>query len=333
MSVFLRALDRLLTALAIPLLAIILPPGAATAQTYPNRLITMVVPFAAGGPTDVIARIMADHMGRTLGQNIVVENVAGAGGTTGSLRVARATPDGYTILMGNMGTHSASVGLYPQLAYDPRTDFAPVINAAGTPMLISAHKDFPANTLQELIALVKANPTKYNYGHGGIGSTSHLTCIFFHHLIGAPVQQVPFRGSGPAMQALQGKQLDYVCDQTVGIVPQLSNLKTYVVATPQRIDAAKDVPTSAEAGLPAFQAVGWNAIFAPKDTPKDVVEKLNAAGRAALADAGVRKRLLDLGCDIAGDSGQTSEALAAHVRAEIDKWVPVIKAAGVTAGN
>jgi tripartite-type tricarboxylate transporter receptor subunit TctC len=293
----------------------------------------MVVPFAAGGPTDVIARIMADHMGRTLGQNIVVENVAGAGGTTGSLRVARATPDGYTILMGNLGTHSASVGLYPQLAYDPRTDFAPVLNAAGTPMLISAHKDFPANTLQELIALVKANPAKYNYGHGGIGSTSHLTCIFFHHLIGAPVQQVPFRGSGPAMQALQGKQLDYVCDQTVGIVPQLGSLKTYVVATPKRIDVAKDVPTSAEAGLPAFQAVGWNAIFAPKDTPKDIVDKLNAAGRAALSDATVRKRLLDLGCEIAGDSGQTPEALAAHVRAEINKWVPVIKAAGVTAAN
>ena len=302
------------------------------AQTYPNRIITMVVPFAAGGPTDVIARIMADHMSRTLGQNIVVENVAGAGGTTGSLRVARSAPDGYTILMGNLGTHSASVGLYPQLAYDPRTDFAPVINAAGTPMLIAAHKEFPANTLQELIALVKANPTKYNYGHGGIGSTSHLTCIFFHHLIGAPVQQVPFRGSGPAMQALQGKQLDYVCDQTVGIVPQLSNLKTYVVATPSRIDVAKDVPTSAEAGLPAFQAVGWNAVFAPKDTPKDIVQRLNAAGRAALADMTVRKRLLDLGCEIADDSGQTPEALAAHVRAEIDKWVPVIKAAGVT-GN
>ena len=303
----------------------------AVAQTYPSRSLTMVVPFAAGGPTDVIARIMADHMGRTLGQTIVVENVAGAGGTTGSIRVARATPDGYTIMMGNLGTHSASVGLYPQLAYDPRTDFAPVLNAAGTPMLISAHKDFPANTLQELISALKANPSKYNYGHGGIGSTSHLTCIFFHHLIGAPVQQVPFRGSGPAMQALQGKQLDYVCDQTVGIVPQLSNLKTYVVATPKRLDVAPDVPTSTEAGLAAFQAVGWNAIFAPKDTPADIVARLNAAGRAALADAGVRKRLLELGCEIPGDDGQTSAALAAHVRAEIDKWVPVIKAAGVTA--
>ncbi len=303
----------------------------AAAQTYPAKSITMIVPFAAGGPTDVIARIVSDHMSRTLGQSIVVENVAGAGGTTGSLRVARATPDGYTIMMGNLGTHSASVGLYPNLAYDPRTDFAPVINTAGTPMLISAHKDFPANTLQEFITLLKANPSKYNYGHGGIGSTSHLTCVFFHHLIKAPVQQVPFRGSGPAMNALLAKQLDYVCDQTVGIVPQLTNLKTYVVATPNRLDVAKDVPTSAEGGLPEFQAVGWNAIFAPKDTPKEIVDRLNAAGRAALADPGVRARLLELGCIIPDDAGQSSAALGAHVRAEVDKWTPVIKAAGVTA--
>jgi len=303
----------------------------ALAQSYPSRSITMVVPFAAGGPTDVIARIVSDHMGRTLGQSIVVENAAGAGGTTGSLRVARAAPDGYTVIMGNLGTHSASVGLYPNLAYDPRTDFAPVINTAGTPMLISAHKDFPANTLQELLALLRANPGKYNWGHGGIGSTSHLTCVFFHHLINAPVQQVPFRGSGPAMNALLAKQLDYVCDQTVGIVPQLTNLKTYVVATPNRLDVAKDVPTSAEGGLPEFQAVGWNAIFAPKDTPKEIVDRLNAAGRAALADPTVRSRLLELGCVIPDDAGQSSAALGAHVRAEVDKWTPVIKAAGVTA--
>lgn len=303
----------------------------AMAQTYPNAPITMIVPFAAGGPTDVIARIMAEHMSRTLGQNVIVENVAGAGGTAGSLRVARATPDGYTLLMGNMGTHAASVGLYPNLAYDPRTDFAPIINAAGTPMLISAHKDFPANSLQEMVALIRADPKKYNYGHGGVGSTSHLTCIFFHHLVGAPVQHVPFRGSGPAMTALLGKQLDYVCDQTVGIVPQLSNLKTFVVATPQRIDAAPAVPTSAEGGLPDFQAVGWNAIFAPKSTPPEIVARLNTAALAALADETVRKRLLDLGCIIAPDAGLTPDALGAHVRAEVDKWTPVIKAAGVTA--
>ena len=315
----------------IAFLAVLGLAASAMAQTYPSRSITMVVPFAAGGPTDIIARIVSDHMARTLGQTIVVENVAGAGGTTGSLRIARATPDGYTVMMGNLGTHSASVGLYPNLAYDPRTDFAPVINTAGTPMLISAHKDFPANTLQEFVALLQANPGKYNYGHGGVGSTSHLTCVFFHHLIKAPVQHVPFRGSGPAMNALLAKQLDYVCDQTVGIVPQLTNLKTYVVATPKRLDVAREVPTSAEGGLPAFQAVGWNAIFAPKDTPKEIVDRLNAAGRAALADEGVRKRLLELGCEIPDAAGQTSAALGAHVRAEVDKWTPVIKAAGVTA--
>jgi len=307
--------------------------GPAAAQTYPARPITMIVPFAAGGTTDIIARIVAEHMSRTLGQSIVVENVAGAGGTTGSLRAARATPDGYTIIMGNMGTHSASVGLYPNLAYDPRTDFEPIMNASGTPMMIAAHKDFPANTLQEMIALIRANPSRYNYGHGGVGSTSHLTCVFFHHLVGAPVQHVPFRGSGPALAALLGKQLDYVCDQTVTIVPQLTNLKTYVVATPARLGVAQDVPTSAEAGLPAFQVVGWNAMFAPKGTPREIIDRLNAAGRAALADPAVRSRLLELGCEIPDAAGQTPEALGAHVRAEVDKWTPVIKAAGVTAGN
>ncbi len=320
----------LLTALVLAGASLVQP---AAAQTYPTRPITMIVPFAAGGPTDIIARIMAEHMSRTLGQSIVVENAAGAGGTTASNRVAKAAPDGYTIIMGNLGTHSASVGLYPNLAYDPRTDFEPIMNAAGTPMLISAHKDFPANTLQEMIALIRANPTRYNYGHGGVGSTSHLTCVFFHHLVGAPVQHVPFRGSGPAMAALLGKQLDYVCDQTVGIVPQLANLKTFVVATPARLPTAPDVPTAAEAGLPAFQAVGWNAMFAPKGTPREIIDRLNAAGRAALADENVRKRLLELGCEIPDAAGQTSEALGAHVRAEVAKWTPVIKAAGVTAGN
>ncbi|MCZ0735704.1 tripartite tricarboxylate transporter substrate-binding protein [Phreatobacter sp. AB_2022a] len=310
-----------------------LAPAAAPAQPYPNRAITMVVPFAAGGTTDIIARIMAEHMSRTLGQSIVVENVAGAGGTTGSLRVARAAPDGYTVIMGNMGTHSASVGLYPNLGYDPRTDFEPVMNAAGTPMMIAARKDFPARTLAEFIALLKAEPARYNYGHGGVGSTSHLTCVFFHHLIGAPVQHVPFRGSGPALAALLGKQLDYVCDQTVTIIPQLTSLNTLVIATPARSPAAPDVPTAAEAGLPVFQVVGWNAMFAPKGTPRDIVQRLNAAGRAALADDTVRRRLLELGCEIPDAAGQTAEALGAHVRAEVDKWTPVIKAAGVTAGN
>lgn len=319
--------------IAAGLAAACLAAGPAAAQTYPNRAISLVVPFAAGGPTDIIARIVAEHMSRTLGQSIVVENQAGAGGTTASARVSKAVPDGYTILMGNLGTHSASVGLYPKLAYDPRVDFAPIMNAAGTPMLIAAHKDFPANSLPELVALLKANPSKYNWGHGGLGSTSHLTCVFFHHLIGAPVQQVPFSGSGPAMNALLGKHLDYVCDQTVGVIPQKSQLKTYVVATPKRIETAAEVPTSAEAGLPDFQAVGWNALFGPKGLPKEIVDKLNAAGRAALADANVRKRLLELGCVIPDDAGQTPDALAAHVRAEVDKWTPVIKAAGVTVGN
>lgn len=318
------------TAIALIMLCVLGTPLTAQVK-FPTKPVVMVVPFPPGGGTDTGSRFLAQKLSERWKQTVIVENRPGAAGNIGLEYVSKARPDGYTIMMGNLGTHSASVGLYPNLAYDPRTDFAPIINTAGTPMLISAHKDFPANTLQEFIALLKANPSKYNYGHGGIGSTSHLTCVFFHHLIKAPVQQVPFRGSGPAMNALLAKQLDYVCDQTVGIVPQLTNLKTYVVATPNRLDVAKDVPTSAEGGLPEFQAVGWNAIFAPKDTPKEIVDRLNAAGRAALADAGVRARLLELGCIIPDDAGQSPAALGAHVRAEVDKWTPVIKAAGVTA--
>ena len=193
---------------------------AAQAQgTYPTRPITLVVPFTAGGTTDVVARFMADHMGRTLGQQLVVENVTGAGGTVGVTRVAKAEPDGYTILMGNLGTQAASVGLYPKLAYDPRSDFEPIMNSASTPMLVVAKKDLPVKDFKEFIAHLKANAPKMNYGSGGVGSTSHLTCLFMESLLGVKPQHVPFRGSGPALNALLGGQVDYVCDQTVAIVP------------------------------------------------------------------------------------------------------------------
>lgn len=306
----------------------------APAQTdYPQRQITMVVPFAAGGPTDIIARIMAEHMGRTLGQQIVVENVVGAGGTVGVTRVAKAAPDGYTLLMGNLGTQAASVGLYPKLAYDPRTDFEPIMNAASTPMLVVAKKDLPVKDFREFIAYLKANGPKVNYGTGGVGATSHLTCLFLDSLLEVKPQHVPFRGSGPALNALLGGQIDYVCDQTVGVVPQIQakEVKGLVVAVKNRLAVLPDVPTSEEQGLPQFQATGWNAIFAPKGTPKPVVDKLNAAARAALQDEQVRKRLLDLGAELPDEAGQAPQALAELVRTEIDKWVPVIKKAGVTA--
>ncbi len=307
--------------------------GAVAQSSYPQRSVTLVVPFAAGGPTDVISRIMGDHMSRTLGQQVVIENVTGAGGTVGVTRVMKSAPDGYTILMGNLGTQAASVGLYPNLAYDPRTDFEPIMNTASTPMLVVAKKDLPVKDFREFVEYLKANAEKMNYGTGGVGATSHLTCLFLDSLLNVKPQHVPFRGSGPALNALLGGQIDYVCDQTVGVVPavQAKEAKGLVVAVKNRVPVIPDVPTSAEQGLPEFQATGWNALFAPKGTPKEIVERLNAAARAALKDEATRKRLLDLGAELPDDAGQTPEALRELVRSEIDKWVPVIRKAGVTA--
>ena len=323
----------LTAALAAALAAVLATLAGPALAAYPERPVTVVVPFAAGGATDVIARIYADHMSRTLGQQLVIENVTGAGGTIAATRVARATPDGYTLLMGNLGTQAASVGLYPNLAYDPRTDFAPIMNAAATPMLVAAKNDLPVKDFREFVAYVKANAGKLNYGTGGVGATSHLTCLFLDTLLDVKVQHVPFRGSGPALNALIAGQIDYVCDQTVGIVPQIQGkqVKGLVAAVKTRIPVVPDVPTSEEQGLPQFQAAGWNALFAPNGTPADIVEKLNAAANAALKDETVRKRLLELGAELPEEAGQTPAALGELVRSEIEKWVPVIKKAGVTA--
>jgi tripartite-type tricarboxylate transporter receptor subunit TctC len=312
-------------------LSLSLAAWAAEAQGYPQRPILMIVPFSAGGTTDIIGRLMADEMSKTLGQQIIVENALGAGGTVGATRVKNAAPDGYTLLMGNMGTQAASVGLYPKLAYDPRTDFEPVINSGGTPMLVVAKNDLPVRDFREFVAWVRENAAKVNYGHGGVGSTSHLTCTFLDGLMEAKPQHVPFRGSGPALNALLAGQLDYVCDQTVTVVPQIpaKTVKGLVVAVEKRLAVVPDVPTAAEGGMPAFQAMGWNALFAPKGTPKEIVERLNAAGRAALASDHLKARLAELGVEVPEIAGQTPEALASLVRTEIDKWVPVIRKAGV----
>jgi tripartite-type tricarboxylate transporter receptor subunit TctC len=307
-------------------------PAIASAD-YPERPITIVVPFSAGGPTDIISRLVAEPMGKTLGQTIIVENQVGAGGTVAVTRVKNANADGYTILMGNLGTQAASVALYPKLAYDPRTDFAPIMNVAGTPMIVAGKKDSPFKDFKEFIAYAKANPGKLNYGTGGVGATSHLTCLYLDALMGSPQQHVPFRGSGPALTALIAGQVDYVCDQTVGIVPSIQggSVKGWVVATPDRLPQLPDMPTSKEQGLVDFQAVGWNALFAPKNTPPAVVEKLNAAARAALKDEKVLARLKDLAANIPAENERTPEWLGTFVRSEIEKWVPVIQKAGVQA--
>ena len=299
----------------------------AQAQTYPTRPITMIVPFAAGGPTDVISRIVTGHMAQTLGQSILIENVVGAGGTTATTRAARAANDGYTLITGHMGTHAASVPLYPSLAYHPEKDFEPVALLAGTPILILARKDFPPKDLKEFVVYVKANADKVNAAHAGVGSVSHVSCQLLNSILDVKPTGVPFNGTGPAMNALVGGQVDYMCDQIVNAVPQINGgtINAYAVATAARNPSLPAVPTTAEAGLPAFQAQAWNAIFAPKDTPAPVIARLNAAVVKAFDDEGVRKRLLDLGSVIPEAAQRTPEALAGLVNSEIAKWTPVLR--------
>jgi tripartite-type tricarboxylate transporter receptor subunit TctC len=287
------------------------------------------VPFAAGGPTDVVARIVTGHMAQTLGQSIIIENVVGAGGTTATARAARAANDGYTLITGHMGTHAASVPLYPKLAYHPEKDFEPVALLAGTPILILARKDFPARDLKEFIAYVKANTDKMNMAHAGVGSVSYSSCELLSSVLDIKPVGVPFNGTGPAMNALVGGQVDYMCDQIVNAVPQINGgtIKAYAIATPERNPSLPDLPTTAEAGLPKYQASAWNAIFAPKGTPAPILAKLNAAAVKALDDENVRKRLLDLGSDIPKTEARTQAALAALVKSEIEKWSAVLKPA------
>jgi tripartite-type tricarboxylate transporter receptor subunit TctC len=306
--------------------------GLAAAQDYPTRPITVIVPFAAGGPTDVIARIVADNMSKTLGQSLVIENVVGAGGTTGATRAMRAAPDGYTIIMGHMGTHAASVALYPNLAYKPDVDFEPIGLAAGTPVLILAKKDYPAKDLKEFVAHVKANVDKLNMAHAGVGSVSFTTCLLLNSIMNVKPTSVPYQGTGPSMNALVAGQVDYMCDQIVNAVPQIKGgtIKAYAIGTAERNPSLPDVPTAKEAGLPEFQASAWNALFAPKGTPKPIVDKLAAALSKALDDENTRKRLLELGSDIPGPDRRGPAALANLVKSEIAKWSPIIKAAGAT---
>jgi tripartite-type tricarboxylate transporter receptor subunit TctC len=307
----------------------------AAAQTYPARPITMIIPFAAGGPTDVVGRIVAEAMSKSLGQTVVIENVAGAGGTTGSSRLTQLQPDGYSIMIGHTGTHAASVALYPNLRYNPVSDFAQIGLVNTNAILITAKKALPANTLAEFVTWLKANESTANNAHAGIGSVSHTTCLLLHATIGVKPQSVPYRGTGPAMNDLVAGQVDYLCDQVVNVAPQVraGTIKAFAVAQASRNSALPDVPTTTEAGLPAYQVVVWNAMLAPKGTPEPIVARLNEALRAALADANVKARLAELGADLPADNLVTPAGLRSFLEAEIAKWTPVIKAAGVTAGN
>lgn len=313
--------------LILALAATAMMAGAAQAQSYPSRPISMIVPFAAGGPTDIIARIVGEHMSKTLGQQIVVENVAGAGGTTGITRAAQSKNDGYTIMMGHMGTHGAAPALYANLKYDPTKDFEPIGMAAGTPILIVAKKNFPAKDLKEMMAYLKANPDKVNQAHAGIGAVSHMTCIMFNSQLGIKPTAVPYSGTGPALNDLVSGQVDYMCDQIVNLVQQVKagSIKAYAIATPVRSPALPDLPTTIEAGMPDYQVTAWNAIFAPKDTPKEVVTALTDALGKALDDEMTKTRLLELGGVLPTKDERGGKWLGEFVTKEVARWTPVLK--------
>jgi tripartite-type tricarboxylate transporter receptor subunit TctC len=302
----------------------------AGAQAYPSRPITIVVPFAAGGPTDTIARIMGQRMRQSLGQTFVIENVTGAAGSIGVGRVARASPDGYTVGIGHWSTHVVNGAIY-QLPYDVLNDFEPISLVASNPQLIVAKKTLPPNDLKELIAWLKANPDKASEGTAGAGSASHVSGAYFQKATGTSFQFVPYRGTGPAMQDLVAGQIDIMFDQAANSLPQVRNgsVKVYAVTAKSRLSSAPDIPTVDEAGLPSFYIAVWHALWVPKGTPKDIVAQLTAAVVDALADPAVRRQLQDLGQDLPPPDQQTPEALYAYHKAEIEKWWPIIKAAGI----
>ena len=313
------------------LAAVVSLVAPASAQTYPTRPVTMIVPFAAGGPTDVLARIVAARMGEVLGQQVVVENVGGAGGMTGSARVAQAKPDGYNIVLGTVGTHAQGQTLYKKPLYNAATDFTPVALIAEVPIVLIARKDLPANNLQEFIAYTKKNQDKMTFGSAGAGSATHLGCVVLNTAMGTHVTHVPYRGTGPAMQDLQGGRIDFLCEIASTAKPQIDggSVKAIAMLTKQRSPALPSVPTAAEQGL-NVEAYTWNAIFLPKGAPADIVKKLHDAALAAMHTPAVKERLEALGAVIVSDDRATPEYLGNFVKSEIEKWAAPIKASGAS---
>ena len=305
--------------------------GPAGAQNFPNHPLTMVIPFAAGGPTDVLGRIMAQRMGEILGQQIVVENVGGAGGATGSLRVKNAAPDGYTMLIGTVGTHAQNQTLYKKPAYNAATDFAPVALLAEVPILIITRPDLPANNLKEFVAYAKANQAKMQYGSAGPGSATHLGCVVADMAMGTKITHVPYKGTGPAMQDLVSGRIDFLCDIISTAKAQVDGGKVKAIAmmTKTRSPVLPNVPTGLEQGVKDFEAYTWNAIFMPKAVPADVLKKVAAAANEALNTPAVKDRLQGLGAMIVTPERRTPEYLGQFVKDEIAKWAPPIKASGV----
>jgi tripartite-type tricarboxylate transporter receptor subunit TctC len=312
-------------------LAAVAAVSSSHAQTYPSRAVTVIVPFAAGGPADVIGRIASDIFSRHLGQQFVVENVAGAGGTVGTTRAARATADGYTLISGHMGTHAAAGALYPNLAYKPDVDFEPIGLVAEQPELLAVRKDIPVNNLKEFVAYAKANEAKLNMAHAGVGSVSYVGCLLLNNAIGIKPTMVPFGGTGPAIIAMLGGQVDYVCDPILGPLPHVraGTIKALAIATAKRSPLLPDVPTAAEQGMPEFDCAPFYALFAPKGTPQDIVDKLATALDKGLDEEAVRKRLSDLGAVIPDKDRRGPKALAALVKSEIARLTPILAAASM----
>jgi len=306
--------------------------GAALAQSYPSKPMTMIIPFAAGGPTDVLGRVMAQRMSEVLGHQVIVENVGGAGGMTGSKRVADAAPDGYTFLLGTVGTQAQSQTIYKKPLYNAVTDFSPVALVAEVPIVLITRKDLPVNDLKEFIAYAKANQGNMQYGSAGAGSATHLGCVLLNYLIGVDITHVPYRGTGPAMQDLQGGRIDYLCEVVSTAKPQIDGgtVKAIAIMTRERSKALPNVPTGLEQGTPNLEAYTWNAIFLPKGAPAEAVKKLNEAAVEAMKTPTVRERLEGLGAQIVSEDRATPEYLGQFVKSEIEKWAAPIKASGVT---
>lgn len=321
---------RRATFLAASIAVAALAPSRSFAQAnYPAQPIMMVVPFAAGGPSDVVARIVADGMSKVLGQSIVIENVGGAGGTTGTTRVANASPDGYTLLAASMGSHVAAPSLYANLKYEPTQDFEPIGVTAHAPVAIVAKKDFPAKDLKEFIAYVKENGAKVNMAHGGVGASSHMACLLFDSQLGLKPSAVAYRGTGQAINDLVSGQVDFFCEQVLSVAPAINGklIKAYAVAATERSPVIPEVPTTTEAGASEYKMSIWSGLFAPKGTPKEIIDKLADALDKALDDPTAAKRLVDLGGAVPTKVERTPAHLRSLVAAEISRWSPLLKAA------